>query len=163
MQVVPLVPWSMARITGRGRYRAPALTPAKCRRGLAGSRGPYHGHGVEDRVRGRPGGRGGRHARDPGVDEDGDAGRGGGRGRGQGDPLRGRAVGLRGRLAGRPRVKELAYGKLLLDEPAAAVARLRISNPERRGALDHETLDTLAQTARELDARCLVITGSGKV
>jgi enoyl-CoA hydratase/carnithine racemase len=60
-------------------------------------------------------------------------------------------------------VTELASGKLLLDEPAAGVARLTISNPERRGALDHEILDALAGAARELDARCLVITGSGPV
>jgi enoyl-CoA hydratase/carnithine racemase len=58
---------------------------------------------------------------------------------------------------------ELASGKLLLDEPAAGVARLRISNPERRGALDHELLDALAGAAGELDARCLVITGEGSM
>jgi enoyl-CoA hydratase/carnithine racemase len=58
---------------------------------------------------------------------------------------------------------ELASGKLLLDEPAEGVARLRISNPERRGALDHEILDTLAETAGSLDARCLLLTGEGKM
>jgi enoyl-CoA hydratase/carnithine racemase len=51
--------------------------------------------------------------------------------------------------------------KLQLDEPADAVARLTIVNPERRGALDHEILDALADHARTLDARCLVIRGSG--
>jgi len=51
--------------------------------------------------------------------------------------------------------------KLELDEPAEAVARLTIANPERRGALDHEILDALAEHARTLDARCLVIRGSG--
>ncbi|MFN2616953.1 MAG: enoyl-CoA hydratase/isomerase family protein [Thermoleophilaceae bacterium] len=60
-------------------------------------------------------------------------------------------------------MRELASGKLLLDEPAEGVARLRISNPERRGALDHETLDALGEAARELTARCLLITGSGGV
>ncbi len=40
---------------------------------------------------------------------------------------------------------ELASGKLLLDEPAEGVARLTIRNPERRGALDHELLDALAE------------------
>ncbi len=60
-------------------------------------------------------------------------------------------------------MKKLASGKLLLDEPAAGVARLTIANPERRGALDHEILDALAGAARELDSRCLVITGSGSV
>jgi enoyl-CoA hydratase/carnithine racemase len=53
--------------------------------------------------------------------------------------------------------------KLHLDEPAEGVARLTISNPERRGALDHEILDALAGHARTLDARCLVIRGSGDV
>jgi enoyl-CoA hydratase/carnithine racemase len=53
--------------------------------------------------------------------------------------------------------------KLQLDEPAEGVARLTISNPERRGALDHEILDALAEHARTLDARCLVIRGSGHV
>jgi enoyl-CoA hydratase/carnithine racemase len=57
----------------------------------------------------------------------------------------------------------LASGKLLLDEPAEGVARLTISNPERRGALDHEVLDAMADAARELDARCLVIAGSGEI
>ena len=58
---------------------------------------------------------------------------------------------------------ELASGKLVLDEPAPHVARLRISNPEKRGALDHEILDTLAETVRSADARCLLITGDGPV
>lgn len=58
---------------------------------------------------------------------------------------------------------ELASGKLIRDEPAEGVVRLRISNPQRRGALDHEILDTLAATVAELDARCLVLTGSDKV
>ena len=60
-------------------------------------------------------------------------------------------------------MKELASGKLVLDEPGESVARLTIANPERRGALDHEILDALAETARTLDARCLVIRGSGEV
>jgi enoyl-CoA hydratase/carnithine racemase len=60
-------------------------------------------------------------------------------------------------------VKELASGKLLLDEPGESVARLTISNPERRGALDHELLDALAETARSLDVRCLIIRGTGEV
>ena len=41
---------------------------------------------------------------------------------------------------------ELASGKLILDEPDPGVVRLRIHNEERRGALDHEILDTLAET-----------------
>jgi enoyl-CoA hydratase/carnithine racemase len=58
---------------------------------------------------------------------------------------------------------ELASGKLIRDEPADGVVRLRISNEARRGALDHEILDTLAETVAALDARCLVITGTGPV
>jgi enoyl-CoA hydratase/carnithine racemase len=60
-------------------------------------------------------------------------------------------------------VQELASGKLLLDEPAPHVARLKISNPAKRGALDHEILDTLAVTVRGLDARCLLLTGDGNM
>jgi enoyl-CoA hydratase/carnithine racemase len=60
-------------------------------------------------------------------------------------------------------VTDLAGGKLRLEEPADGVVRLVISNPERRGALDHDVLDAIADTARELDARCLVITGTGPV
>ena len=57
--------------------------------------------------------------------------------------------------------ERLASGKLLLDEPAPEVARLTISNPEKRGALDHELLGALADAARRLEARCLLITGEG--
>ena len=58
---------------------------------------------------------------------------------------------------------ELASGKLVLDEPADGVTRLRIDHEARRGALDHEILDTLAETVRSLDARCLVLTGTGSM
>ncbi len=61
----------------------------------------------------------------------------------------------------------LASGKLILDHPAEAVARLTISNPERRNALDHEILDALAEVMPSLDRgieiRCVVITGEGKI
>jgi enoyl-CoA hydratase/carnithine racemase len=53
-------------------------------------------------------------------------------------------------------------GRLLKDEPAPGVARLTISNPERRGALDHPILDAFASTVPGLDARCLIITGQGR-
>jgi enoyl-CoA hydratase/carnithine racemase len=60
--------------------------------------------------------------------------------------------------------ERLADGKLLLDYPAEAVARIRISNPERRNALDHEILDALAETLPRLDhgieSRCVVLTGA---
>jgi enoyl-CoA hydratase/carnithine racemase len=50
-------------------------------------------------------------------------------------------------------------GRLLVDEPAPQVARLTISNPGKRGALDQTILDRIAATVPELDARCLIITG----
>jgi enoyl-CoA hydratase/carnithine racemase len=60
--------------------------------------------------------------------------------------------------------ERLAGGKLLLDRPAEAVARLTISNPERRNALDHEILDGIAEVLPQLDrgieTRCVVITGA---
>jgi enoyl-CoA hydratase/carnithine racemase len=63
--------------------------------------------------------------------------------------------------------EQLAGGKLLLDSPAEAVVRLRISNPERRNALDHEILDAIAETLPRLDqgisTRCLLITGAPPV
>ncbi len=61
----------------------------------------------------------------------------------------------------------MSGGKLVLDHPAEAVARLTISNPERRNALDHEILEALAEALPELDRgieiRCVVITGAGEV
>jgi enoyl-CoA hydratase/carnithine racemase len=61
-------------------------------------------------------------------------------------------------------VETLAGGKLLLDFPAEAVARLRIANPERRNALDHEILGAIAQALPRLDdgiaTRCVLITGT---
>jgi enoyl-CoA hydratase/carnithine racemase len=60
--------------------------------------------------------------------------------------------------------RELAGGKLLLDEPAEAVARLTLSNLERRNALDHDVLDALAEVLPELDRgieiRCVIVTGA---
>jgi enoyl-CoA hydratase/carnithine racemase len=61
--------------------------------------------------------------------------------------------------------RELADGKLLLDEPAAGVLRLTISNPAKRNALDHPILDAISATLTEHAAepsttRCLLITGA---
>ena len=58
---------------------------------------------------------------------------------------------------------DLASGKLVLDEPADRVTRLRIDHEARRGALDHEILDALADCVRSLDARCLLLTGTGSM
>jgi enoyl-CoA hydratase/carnithine racemase len=61
---------------------------------------------------------------------------------------------------------ELAGGKLLLDEPAEAVARLTLNRPDSRNALDHELLDGVAaampQLDRGIEVRCVVITGAGR-
>jgi enoyl-CoA hydratase/carnithine racemase len=63
--------------------------------------------------------------------------------------------------------ERLAGGKLVLDRPAEAVARLRISNPERRNALDHEILDAFAEAlprlSRGIETRCVLITGAPPV
>jgi enoyl-CoA hydratase/carnithine racemase len=61
--------------------------------------------------------------------------------------------------------RELAGGRLLLDEPAEAVARLTLNNPEKRNPLDHGVLDAIAAALPELDRgieiRCVIITGAG--
>jgi enoyl-CoA hydratase/carnithine racemase len=61
--------------------------------------------------------------------------------------------------------RELAGGKLLIDEPGAGVVRLTISNPAKRNALDHPILDAITATLTELSAtgaktRCVMITGA---
>ena len=60
---------------------------------------------------------------------------------------------------------ELASGKLVLDRPAEAVARLTLANPEKRNPLDHEVLDALAGAlpglAEGIETRCVIITGRG--
>jgi len=61
--------------------------------------------------------------------------------------------------------RELADGKLLIDEPAEGVVRLTISNPAKRNALDHPILDAISETLTELaapeaSARCVLITGA---
>jgi enoyl-CoA hydratase/carnithine racemase len=61
--------------------------------------------------------------------------------------------------------RELADGKLLLDEPAAGVVRLTISNPAKRNALDHPILDAISATLGQLAAsdsptRCVLVTGA---
>ena len=55
----------------------------------------------------------------------------------------------------------LADGKLLLDEPAAGVSRLTISSPAKRNALDHAILDAIAEVLGRLQARCVLVTGTG--
>jgi enoyl-CoA hydratase/carnithine racemase len=69
--------------------------------------------------------------------------------------------------------RELAGGKLLVDEAGAGVVRLTISNPAKRNALDHPILDAITLMLTELAevggvdvvggsesrVRCVVITG----
>jgi enoyl-CoA hydratase/carnithine racemase len=57
----------------------------------------------------------------------------------------------------------IAGGKLRLDEPAPHVTRLTIDNAAKRNALDHEILDALAALLPGLDARCLLLTATGRV
>jgi enoyl-CoA hydratase/carnithine racemase len=52
-------------------------------------------------------------------------------------------------------------GRLITDEPADGVVRVRISHPEKRGALDHAILDGLAELVATTGARCLLLTGDG--
>ena len=68
--------------------------------------------------------------------------------------------------------RELADGKLLVDEPSDGVVRLTISNPVKRNALDHPILDAITATLTELaaidatddeaapQARCVIVTGA---
>ena len=63
--------------------------------------------------------------------------------------------------------EELAGGKLILDRPAEAVARLTLNNPAKRNVLDHDVLDALASVIPRLDdgieTRCVLITGEPPV
>jgi enoyl-CoA hydratase/carnithine racemase len=56
----------------------------------------------------------------------------------------------------------LADGKLIVDWPSEGVARLTISNPAKRNALDHPILDAITASLNELagEARCLIVTGA---
>ena len=61
--------------------------------------------------------------------------------------------------------RELADGKLLIDEPGEGVVRLTISNPDKRNALDHPILDAISAMLADLaapdsGARCVVVTGA---
>jgi enoyl-CoA hydratase/carnithine racemase len=63
--------------------------------------------------------------------------------------------------------RQLAGGKLTIDRPAEAVARLTINNPDKRNALDHDILDAIAEAMPSLDrgieTRCVIVTGTGSV
>jgi enoyl-CoA hydratase/carnithine racemase len=51
----------------------------------------------------------------------------------------------------------------VVDEPGGGVVRITISNPDKRGALDHEILDAITAVVGAQDARCLLLTGDGPV
>ncbi len=57
-------------------------------------------------------------------------------------------------------------GQLLTDRPADGVLRLTISNPDKRGALDHAILDGLAAAVAAAGddgtTRCVVVSGDGR-
>jgi enoyl-CoA hydratase/carnithine racemase len=61
--------------------------------------------------------------------------------------------------------RELADGKLLVDQPADGVVRLTISNPQKRNALDQSILDAITTVLAKLsptagDVRCVIVTGA---
>jgi enoyl-CoA hydratase/carnithine racemase len=61
--------------------------------------------------------------------------------------------------------RSLADGKLFVDRPASAVARLTISNPAKRNALDHPILDAIVSALEQESAagsqtRCVLLTGA---
>ena len=60
-------------------------------------------------------------------------------------------------------MEELAGGKLRIDAPAPHVVRVTIDSPAKRNALDHDILDALGAALPRLDARCLLITATGRV
>lgn len=62
--------------------------------------------------------------------------------------------------------RELADGALRLDFPREAVARLTLSNPEKRNPLSHPLLGALSEILPQLDhgidVRCVILTGAGR-
>jgi enoyl-CoA hydratase/carnithine racemase len=54
-------------------------------------------------------------------------------------------------------------GALAVDHPAEGVARVTLDNAAKRNALDRPILEGLAATLPALDARCLILTGAGRV
>ncbi len=56
-------------------------------------------------------------------------------------------------------------GRVISDQPADGVLRLTISNPDKRGALDHALLDGITEQvsgAEASGARCIVLRGEGR-
>lgn len=53
-------------------------------------------------------------------------------------------------------------GVVHVEEPAPGVARLVLSNPDKRNALDRTLCESLRFALERLDARCVVLTGEGR-
>jgi enoyl-CoA hydratase/carnithine racemase len=53
-------------------------------------------------------------------------------------------------------------GTVHVEEPAPGVARLTISNPDKRNALDRTLCESLRFALERLEARCVVLTGEGR-
>jgi enoyl-CoA hydratase/carnithine racemase len=60
----------------------------------------------------------------------------------------------------------MAGGALRLDFPIDAVARITLSNPEKRNPLSHDVLDAITELLPQLDhgidVRCVILTGEGR-
>jgi enoyl-CoA hydratase/carnithine racemase len=54
-------------------------------------------------------------------------------------------------------------GRLIREDLDGGIVRLTISNPDKRGALDHPILDALAEEVPSIDAACLILTGDGPI
>ena len=54
-------------------------------------------------------------------------------------------------------------GRLIRDDLDGGIVRLTISNPDKRGALDHPILDSLAEELPRIEASCLILTGDGPI
>lgn len=54
-------------------------------------------------------------------------------------------------------------GRLIREDLDGGIVRLTISNPDKRGALDHPILDSLAEELPEIEASCLILTGDGPI
>ncbi|MEI6447368.1 MAG: enoyl-CoA hydratase-related protein [Actinomycetes bacterium] len=54
-------------------------------------------------------------------------------------------------------------GRLIREDLDGGIVRLTISNPDKRGALDHPILDSLAEELPRIEASCLILTGDGPI
>ncbi|MCB0221291.1 MAG: enoyl-CoA hydratase/isomerase family protein, partial [Chrysiogenetes bacterium] len=62
-------------------------------------------------------------------------------------------------------MKELAGGRVLIEELAPYITRITLNDPDRRNALDLEMLGALDAELKELagsEIRALILTGAGR-